>query len=670
MSLWGCHVVKEPQACGGWPSSIGSADLVEGALRLSAPRIHEGVIYWLEGRPGEGGRQALMAGELAEAGQVRDLHEVCPAEVDIRTRVHEYGGGEYAIGSGHLFFVDDRDGRIHQGRLAAGHATNIAPISRPDSRYADLVCSRDGRWLIAVEERPRVGREPENRLVAFELDPNAHGPEASSREMRIIASGHDFYASPVFAPKGDQLAFLAWDHPNMPWNGTTLESMAWATAGPGGSVVSRGGGPNESIFQPRYSASGELFAVSDRSGWWNLMRFTERGAEPVHVMSAELGRPQWVFGMSTWDFLGGGAARDEVLASATQAGRDELIRIDIATGKATAVSTGFCSASGVESRDGWVACLGGSPTSASALYAWRVDDGTPRCIRENSSLVVDEQSMSRAEACSFESSDGRTTHAFVYRPTSASACPRPGERPPLLIKSHGGPTSATSPALDPRIQYWTSRGFAVADVNYGGSSGYGRSYRDLLERAWGVVDVEDCVAVAKTLGADGVVDPERLAISGGSAGGYTTLCALTFYSVFAAGASHYGIGDLEALARDTHKFESRYTDWLVGQWPAERDLYAARSPIHHHERLACPVIFFQGLEDRVVPPNQAEAMVAVLARRGIPHAYVPFEGEQHGFRRAENIRTALDGELYFYSRVFGFEASRPEAVHVVGARPG
>ncbi len=233
------------------------------------------------------------------------------------------------------------------------------------------------------------------------------------------------------------------------------------------------------------------------------------------------------------------------------------------------------------------------------------------------------------------------------------------------MKSHGGPTAAASAALDPRIQFWTSRGFAVVDVNYAGSTGFGRAYRDGLEREWGVLDVEDCVAVAQRLAEEGLVDGQRLAISGGSAGGFTTLCALTFHDVFAAGASHYGIGDLEALARDTHKFESRYTDWLVGEWPRERERYRARSPIHHVERLACPVIFFQGLEDRVVPPSQAEAMVSVLERRGLPHAYVPFEGEQHGFRRAENIRTALDGELHFYSRLFGFDAPRPAAVHVV-----
>jgi dipeptidyl aminopeptidase/acylaminoacyl peptidase len=279
--------------------------------------------------------------------------------------------------------------------------------------------------------------------------------------------------------------------------------------------------------------------------------------------------------------------------------------------------------------------------------------------------VIPEPVVSRAEARQFHSIDGRSTHAFVYMPCSETNQASPGERFPLLVKSHGGPTAATSSALDPRIQFWTSRGFAVADVNYSGSSGYGRAYRDRLEGEWGIVDVEDCVTVARALAEDGLVDKDRLAISGGSAGGFTTLCALTFHDAFAAGASHYGIGDLECLARDTHKFESRYTDWLVGPLPEKRDLYIERSPIHHHERLNCPVIFFQGLEDRVVPPSQAEAMVAVLARRGIPHAYVPFEGEQHGFRRAENIRTAMDGELYFYSQIFGFEAPQPAGVQVV-----
>ena len=665
----GFRTVKESKACGGWPSPIGSSDLVEGALRLSAPKIHGGVLYWLEGRPTEGGRQVLMAADLNDAGGVRAAREVCPPEANVRTRVHEYGGGEYAVTNESVFYVDDRDGRIHRGELGGGHAKHIQPISHPGSRFADLVVSPDGRWLVAVEEAPRTDREPENRLVAFELDKAATRKSGTALAPCTIAAGHDFYASPVFLPTSSedrgQLAFIAWDHPNMPWNGTWLETIAWGAAGPRGDCVSRGGGMRESIFQPRYSSNGSLYAVSDTSNWWNLAHFGERGAESVHSLSAELGRAQWVFGMSAWDFLSEGVA----VASATREGCDDLVRLDLETGIESVWPTPFCSIGGIEAQEGWVACIAGSASEAAGLYVARADGGAFECVRAGSKLCLPESAISRAAIRSFDLSSGRTTHAFVYPPTSEVACARPDERPPLLVKSHGGPTAATSAAFDPRIQYWTSRGFAVADVNYGGSTGYGRAYRDVLERAWGIVDVEDCVAVAQALGAEGFVDSARLAISGGSAGGYTTLCALTFHSVFAAGASHYGIGDLEALVRDTHKFESRYTDWLVGVWPEERERYVARSPIHHDERLSCPVIFFQGLEDRVVPPNQAEAMVQVLARRGIAHSYVPFEGEQHGFRRAENIRTALDGELYFYSRVFGFEADRPGPVHVIGGRP-
>ena len=538
-----------------------------------------------------------------------------------------------------------------------------------------------GDWLVAVEERPREGREPENRLVAIGLrgTEGAGGCE-SIGPPRVIAAGHDFYASAVFAPGGDRLAWLAWDHPHMPWNATVLEQLAWGSEGPAGPARRLGGGSHESLFQPRFARDGRLFVVSDRSGWWNLVSIAGDAAptlsanEPraVHSDRWEIGRPQWVFGLSTWDFVDppdpAGSPGREVLASVIDSGIDRLTRIDLGTGRSRSLPTAFRAIGGLVVEQGWVACVAGSADHASGVYLWRLEDGTPEIVRESSSMRIPDDVISRGEPRELPSAAGRTTHAIVYAPRSGRQVPRTGERPPLLVKSHGGPTSATTAALDSRIQYWTSRGFAVADVNYGGSSGYGRAYRDLLETRWGVVDVEDCAAVARRLAAEGLVDGNRLAISGGSAGGFTTLCALTFESAFAAGASHYGIGDLEALARDTHKFESRYTDWLVGPLPECLDRYHERSPIHHTEQLACPVIFFQGLEDRVVPPSQAEAMVAALARRGLAHAYVPFEGEQHGFRRAENIRTALDGELYFYSRVFGFDAPQPSGVDVIPAR--
>ncbi len=655
--------LEEIRPYGSWESPIGSADLVRGALRLSAPRIERGQLYWLEGRAGEGGRQVVVFARLSgsASGSLSGAREATPAGVNVRTRVHEYGGGEYAVWRDRIFFVDDADGQIHAGHVAGA----ALPITKGASQYADLVVSPDGRWLLAIEERPRDGAEPENRLIAISIRESdaGSGVEAIGAPL-VVASGHDFYASPTIAPEGDRIAFLAWDHPDMPWNATLLEMVRWGDAGPLGQVRIVAGSSSESLFQPRFSQSGALYFVSDRTGWWNLMRLGGEGSVAVTTERSEIGRPQWVFGQSSWSFLD---ART-VLASTTIEGSDSLVRIDLENGSSRPLSTGFNAIDGVQTGEGWATCIAGSAHEASALFAWRADTDAPERIRESAPISIPSDVISVGVPREFASADGRTTHAFIYLPRSEKNPPgRSGERPPLLVKSHGGPTSATSAALDPRIQYWTSRGFAVADVNYAGSTGYGRAYRDLLEQRWGIVDVEDCVAVARALASEGEVDRDRLAISGGSAGGYTTLCALTFHDIFAAGASHYGIGDLEALARDTHKFESRYTDWLVGPLPEMRDRYIERSPVHHPERLGCPIIFFQGLEDKVVPPNQAEAMIAVLARRGIPHAYVPFEGEQHGFRRAENIRTAIDGELYFYSQLFAFEAPRPERVRVVAA---
>jgi len=666
--------VKQTRPCGSWESPIGSADLVRGALRLSAPKIEGGRLFWLEGRPSEGGRQVILCARLPEsaasasasiANPLAGVQEISPAGVNVRTRVHEYGGGEYAVWRDRVFFVDDADGRIYAGPFGG----SAVPVTPPGSQHADLVVSPDGNWLFAIEERPREGLEPENRLIAISLRDRAAdaGGAAVDRVKAplVVASGHDFYASVVIAPSGDRVAFLAWDHPNMPWNGTVLEVVGWGAGGPQGEVRIVAGSRTESLFQPRFSPDGALFVVSDRSGWWNLMRLGDDELVPAHSQRAEIGRPQWVFGQSSWCFLD----RRTALASATTEGSDVLVRIDLESGASREIPTGFQTIGGLQTAEGWATCLAGSADEASALFVWRTETDVPIRARESTPFEIPGDVISPGVAREFASVDGRTTHAFIYLPRSGRQSPRVGERPPLLVKSHGGPTSATSAALDPRIQFWTSRGFAVADVNYAGSTGYGRAYRDQLKHRWGVVDVEDCVAVARALAQEGLVDGERLAISGGSAGGYTTLCALTFHELFAAGASHYGIGDLEALARDTHKFESRYTDWLVGPLPETRARYVERSPVHHPDRLDCPMIFFQGLEDKVVPPNQAEAMIEVLARRGIPHAYVPFEGEQHGFRRAENIRTALDGELYFYSRVFGFEAPQPDGVNVVEPSP-
>ncbi len=638
---------------GSWPTPLTTERILSGALRLGRAQMDRGWVYWLEGRPSEGGRQVVMR---AKPGV--EPREVTGGEENVRSLVHEYGGGEFRLHDGRIVYSDMASGTVRL-RDVEGGAPEV--LCEGPSRYADFAWSPDGTWIVAVEEAPREGREPENRLVAFPL-------ERADLETRVVADGHDFVSSPVFAPDGARLAWLAWEHPNMPWDGTRLFVRAFSGEGAVGEARVVAGGDDESIFQPGFSPDGVLTFVSDRSGWWNLMREESEGScRNLCPMEAEFGRPQWVFGMTTWSHL----SSDEILCSVSSGGFDQLCRLQLSNGDLEPAGGDESNVIGLE-VEGNAACFtGAGPDRATAIVHLDLATGRSTRLRESFEVALPAEAFSRPEAIEFPSADGRTAHAFFYPPTNPDCQAPPGEKPPLLVKSHGGPTSATLPVLNLAIQYWTSRGIAVVDVNYGGSSGYGRAYRDRLRGRWGVVDVEDCVQAARYLAETGRVDPKRMAISGGSAGGYTTLCALTFHDCFAAGASHYGIGDLESLARDTHKFESRYLDALVGPYPERADLYRERSPIHSCDRLSCPVIFFQGLEDKVVPPNQAEAMVAALAERGIPYAHVTFPGEQHGFRRAENIQTALEGELYFYSRIFGFEAdARPPGVEIVGSLSG
>ena len=403
-------------------------------------------------------------------------------------------------------------------------------------------------------------------------------------------------------------------------------------------------------MQPAWSPDGRLHFVSDRTGWWNLYRLGEAGPVPVCPMSAEFAGPAWSFGGRWYGFLDA----DTILACFTEAGRWHLARIELASGRLTRLPLPWTELSGLSIAGGQALLRAGAPDRPAAILLLEPASGQTRELRSAGALPVDPAWLARPEATEFPSGPGESAHALYYPPTSPEFVAAAGERPPLIVKSHGGPTGSTSSELRLATQFWTSRGFAVCDVDYGGSTGYGRAYRSRLDGRWGEVDVADCVNAARALVADGRADARRLAITGGSAGGYTTLCALTFHDVFRAGASHYGISDLEALARDTHKFESRYLDRLVGPWPEAREVYRARSPIHHVDRLSCPIIFFQGLEDAVVPPNQAEMMVEALRHKGLPVAYLAFAGEQHGFRKAETIQRVLLAELTFYGRVFGF----------------
>jgi dipeptidyl aminopeptidase/acylaminoacyl peptidase len=571
------------------------------------------------------------------AGTIAD---VVPGGFNARTRAHEYGGGSYAVRGGVIVSSDFEDQRVCRIEDRVAVPITPEPGSPASDRYADFVFHGD--MVIAVRERHHEDAEPANTLVAFPLD--------GSAAPAVIAEGHDFFSSPRVSPDGDALAWLSWDHPNMPWDGTQLWLAALDDDGSLSEPEMIVGGVAESIFQPEWSPDGVLHYTSDRTGWWNLYRMTQDGSEALHTMEAEFGVAQWVFGMQRYGFLADG----QIAAVYSDGGVDHLSLIG--GGTLTPVQTHFDRFRQSLAIDGdTMYTVAGNPETPAAVVGIDLDSGASTVVRESVSLSFDPTMVSRPKAIEFPTTDGATAHAFYYPPHNSVVSASADELPPLLVFSHGGPTSATTSELDLEVQFWTTRGIAVVDVNYRGSTGYGRPYRDALRGRWGVADLADCVNAALYLVEEGLADPDRLAIRGRSAGGYTTLCALTFTDVFSAGASYFGVGDPAALATDTHKFEAKYLDGLIGPYPETADLYEERSPIHHVGQLNCPVILLQGLDDRVVLPSQAEDVVAGLDGRGIPHAYLAFEGEGHGFRKAENIERSLEAELYFYSRVFGFE---------------
>jgi len=623
---------------GSWKSPITSDLIVKEAIGLSQPRLSDGNIYWMEMRPSESGRQVIV--RQTPEGQRTDL---TPAGFNARTRVHEYGGGDYAVHEGAVYFSNFTDQQLYK---VTSNSTPPELVSKDCDdarvRYADAIIDDKRNRLICVREDHRANeQEPANELVAVPL---------AGGESRVLVSGNDFYSSPRVSPDGSRLAWLTWHHPNMPWDGCELWVGEFAADGSIAKQKLIAGGLHESIFQPEWSPGGTLYFVSDRSGWWNIYREAD-AVEAVWEMNAEFGAPQWVFGMSTYAF----ESKDRIVCAYVERGLWRLGTIDLSARRLNPIETSYTEISFVSAAAGRAVFRAGSATAPFSIVEFDLATGAPIVLQRANQIQIDAGYLSKAETIEFPTENGLTAHGFYYPPQNAEFSASPDEKPLLLVKSHGGPTSATIAVLVPSIQYWTSRGIAVLDVNYGGSTGYGREYRERLNGQWGVVDVDDCINGARFLASAGKVDGNRLMIDGGSAGGYTTLCALAFRDAFKAGASHFGVSDLEALDLDTHKFESRYSNSLIGPYPERRDLYVERSPIHSADKLSCPVIFFQGLEDKVVPPNQAEMMVEALRQKGVPVAYVAFEGEQHGFRRAENIKRSLDGELYFYSRVFGFE---------------
>jgi dipeptidyl aminopeptidase/acylaminoacyl peptidase len=592
-------------------------------------------VYWVERRSQEGGRKVIVC--RSPDGRVADI---TPAGFNARTRVHEYGGGDYAVSNGMIIFSNFADQRLYVTQPGS-EPKPLTPAA--DMRYADGVIDRRRNLFFCVREDHTGHREAINTLVSIDLKAENAG--------KILLSGNDFYSSPRLSSDGSWLAWLTWNHPNMPWDGTELWVGKLTEHGSIDEAVRVAGSINESIFQPEWSPGGTLYFVSDRSGWWNIYRWRDGKVEPLCPVDAEFGQPQWVFASALYGF----ASERRIVCSYTKKGRDSLATLNTLTRALDDIELPFTAISQVHAAGDRVVFIGASSTEPTSIASLNLATRELEVLRRSRETVVDAGYLTSPRAIEFPTEGGLTSHGYFYSPRNQDYTATANEKPPLVVMSHGGPTSSSSASLKYSIQYWTSRGIAVLDVNYGGSSGYGRAYRERLKGQWGIVDVDDCVNGAQYLVATGEVDGNRLAIRGGSAGGYTTLCALTFRDAFKAGASHYGISDLEALARDTHKFESRYLDGLIGPYPERRDLYTERSPIHFTDRLSCPMILFQGLEDKVVPPNQAEKMFEAVRTKKLPVAYLTFEGEQHGFRKAENIKRVLEAELYFYSKVFGFE---------------
>lgn len=653
---------------GQWPSPISAARVAQGAQALSSPMLSNGNCYWLEGRPTEGGRTTLM--RRTTNGQIREL---TPQPFSVRTRVHEYGGGAYLVAGERLLFANHKDNQWYQQQGEA--APQLITDGDPQFRYADpaLDAARQ-RVIMVCEDHHQSDLQPENTLCALALNPTDRSPAdrsptdsgPSAARRVVLTRGYDFYAAPRLSPDGRFLAWLCWNHPRMPWEGCELWLAEIAADGSLGAAQKIAGSDQEAICQPCFSPDGSLYFVSDRSDWWNLYRWHAGQVTCVHARAAEFGAPHWTFGNAMYGF----ADANTLICTYLEQGINHLARIDLSSGELSTqlpaqlhpIASEYTDISTLAVDGEGLLMLAGAPQRAVEVVRLRWQAGGPPACQVLASSVLDlpaAEWLSCAQTIRYPS-NGRTAHAFYYAPCNPTCQAAPDSLPPLIVIGHGGPTGMARNSLRLMLQFWTSRGFAVLDVNYGGSSGFGRAYRDALRGQWGVVDTEDCVNGARYLVEQKWVDGNRLIIRGGSAGGFPTLSALMFHDVFKVGGCYYGVSNLAGLDADSHKFESHYNQYLIAPPPQNAILYQERSPSNHLDRLRCPMIFFQGDEDRVVPPSQSEQMVAALKQRNIPVAYLCFAGEGHGFHKAENLERSLDAERYFYCRILGL-ASATEA---------
>jgi len=622
--------MKSKQPFGRWPSVISPEKVASANPKLACLQSHGERLFWVESRPKDSSRNVIVS--LSEDGLIEDI---LPPPYSHYSRVHEYGGMAYAIADNHLYFVNAEDQCIYQLEIGS----NKQPVAITDigSRFADLIMDSANNRLIAVCEQHGDQGEPENYLAGISLDKN-------NPQLQRLVCGADFYAYPRISPNGQTLCWIEWHHPHMPWDSTQLWQADIQDDIVANKTLIAGGNGNEAIFQPQWSPDNQLYYVSDRNNWWNIY---SANSGIVLDMAAEFATPLWQFGMSTYDFIDA----NTIGCLWTQQGAWQCGFVDIKTGKLNTVDCQYNSMQAACCYRGKLAMVAGAPTVADSVIAV-TEQGTLECVHAPSTLDIQPDNLATPESIRFPTANKDWVQAFFYPPTNSLYQGEDQALPPVIAICHGGPTGATDCSLNLKIQYWTNRGFAVVDINYRGSTGFGRDYRNALAGTWGIADVEDTEYAIKFLVAQQKVDSQRCIIRGSSAGGYTVLSALTFTNTFKAGASLYGIGNLETLVSDTHKFESRYLDKLVGPYPEQRAIYRQRSPIHHIDQLNCPVIFLQGLEDKVVPPNQAERMVESLQQKGIDVVYIKFPDEGHGFRKSENIIRAMEAELAFYCDVF------------------